>query len=96
MYFFDEISNKEVQAILNAQDDLYINNWEQTRFLAYIQAVSAGAKIKNPTDLIKFDWDADIAVEEVSPEELQQRKQQMLNFIQGSKSLKEFTPILSK
>lgn len=84
---------EEVNAVLNAINENYQDDWEQTRFLAYIQALSNGAKLKSAQDIIKFSWDTDIINEEVSAEELSARKQAMLDFISGSKSLKEFNPL---
>jgi hypothetical protein len=85
---------EEANAVLDAINENYRDAWEQTRFLAYIQSLSNGAKLHSPLDVIKFSWDADIAIDEISDEELQQRKQSMLDFIQGGKSLKEFNPLL--
>lgn len=86
---------EEVNAVLEAVNENYQDTWEQTRFISYIQALSNGAKLKSAQDVIKFSWDADIVVEEISAEELLARKQSMLDFIQSTKSLKEFNPLLN-
>jgi hypothetical protein len=89
------MSYEEVNAVLEALNENYQDTWEQTRFLAYIQALSNGAKLKSPIDVIKFSWETDIVEEEISSDELQKHKQSMLDFIQSSKNLKEFKPILN-
>jgi len=41
-------------------DNLYLNDqsvWEKTRWLAYINAISTGAKLKSPQDLLLFSWE---------------------------------------
>jgi hypothetical protein len=85
----------EAEAILNQHFKTYKDAWEQTRFLAYIQALTAGNKLKSPQDLIKFTWDKETVKEEVSTKDFEARKQAMLDFISGSKSTKEFNPNLS-
>lgn len=32
-------------------------SWEQARYISYIQAITQGAKLKSPLDLIKFSWE---------------------------------------
>lgn len=56
-YFFDYMTDKEVAALINKCNEEYRNEWERTRWLGYIIAISNGAKLNSPTDLVKFDWD---------------------------------------
>lgn len=71
----------EVDAALNGYFNQYKNNWEQTRLIAYITASCYASKQLKPTDIIKFSWDIDEEVK-ISPEELQQRKDEMLKHVQ--------------
>jgi len=56
-YFLDEISNIEVNAILDAYADNYKESWEQTRWLGFFTVNSMVGGLKKPEDLMKFDWD---------------------------------------
>jgi hypothetical protein len=51
------MTSAEVKVICDAVYENYQVGWEQTRFIAYVQAASAGAKINKPEDLIKFSWE---------------------------------------
>ena len=46
-----------LEAIYENQQEDFKLSWEQTRYIAYIQAVSQGAKLEQPSDLVKFNWD---------------------------------------
>lgn len=56
-YFWDELTFKEVNVIIDSITEKNRVVWEQTRWLGYIQAISNGATIKTPVDLIKFSWE---------------------------------------
>jgi hypothetical protein len=56
-YFLDEMQMYEVEPLIDKYNQDYRDRWEQTRFIAYVQASCAGAKISKPSDLIKFAWD---------------------------------------
>jgi hypothetical protein len=56
-YFLDEMTAEQVLAVTERNYKEYQNGWEQTRWLAYINAASQGAKVKKPQDLIKFSWE---------------------------------------
>jgi hypothetical protein len=56
-----------VSAVLDGLQEQYENSWEQARFIAYVQAASAGVKINKPSDLIKFSWETE---EEIQPKDL--------------------------
>jgi len=84
----------EVSAVLDALNENYQDTWEQTRFSAFIQALSNGSKLKNSTEILKFPWDTEVVKEIVSAEDLEKRKQQLFGFISGSENLKEFNPLI--
>ena len=47
----------EVSSLIKHQYYKDKENWEQTRFLGYINAKCNGAKIKKVEDLLKFQWE---------------------------------------
>ena len=47
----------EANAIIESISDNDKASWEKTRWLGYITALTQGAKLKNPTDLLKFSWE---------------------------------------
>lgn len=73
----------EVQAIIEAISEDYKDNWEQTRYIAFITAAVNSSKIKQPQDLFKFSWEKDVELEkeeEISPEERQARAQDLIDW----------------
>jgi len=56
-YFWDELTLNEANAIIDSIAEKDKAEWERTRWTAYIQAVTAGAQLKTPIDLIKFSWE---------------------------------------
>lgn len=48
---------KEANAIIDSVAEKNKTEWEQTRWLGYIQALSNGATLKSPIDLLKFSWE---------------------------------------
>jgi hypothetical protein len=59
LYFLDEMSASEVDAIITAYNNTYKNTWEQFRYVAFINAAVNSDKINKPQDLLKFSWEAD-------------------------------------
>lgn len=57
---------EQVLVVTERQYKDYQNTWEQTRWLAYINAASQGAKIKKPQDLMKFSWETTSTASEPS------------------------------
>lgn len=47
----------ELEDILDLIKYSYKQEWEQTRFNAFINAQINSSKTLKPTDIIKFDWD---------------------------------------
>lgn len=56
-YFLDEMSMFEVEALIYQYNKAYQDEWEQTRWIGYVIALSNGAKLKKPSDLMKFEWE---------------------------------------
>ncbi len=71
----------EVDILLKQYFSNYKNGWEQTRFISYIQASCNSTKPLKPTDIIKFGWD--IEEENISTEDLEARKKEMLEFVKS-------------
>jgi hypothetical protein len=89
-YFLDEMTWFELDAVLQQYYNQYKNQWEQTRLVAYYCAAPF-AKL-SMTDIIRFAWDKKES--DIKPEELQQRKEVLLQAL-NSKNLREFNPLLS-
>ena len=51
------MSIKEANAIIDSINENEISTWEKTRWLAYVNALTAGAKLTSPEDLIQFSWE---------------------------------------
>jgi hypothetical protein len=76
-YFLDEMSFFEADMLLMQYYKQYKNTWEQTRLIAYYCAAPF-TKIKLK-DVIPFSWDSEDKHEEIPPEELEQRKQYLID-----------------
>jgi len=68
---------KEANAILDSISENNKTSWEQIRWLAYIQAVAAGADLKTPLDLVKFSWDE--SKNTVNPTQDKRTKEEIVN-----------------
>lgn len=77
LYFLDEMQPQELDAVLNQFSNNYKNQWEQVRFISYIQASCFASKGLKPQDLIRFTWEQE-QQEILTPEEFEVRKKQML------------------
>lgn len=51
------MTSTEATAILDSIASKEKLSWEQFRWISYIQALSQGAKLKSPVDLLKFSWE---------------------------------------
>ena len=81
-YFLDEMSSNECSAVIDSYNQTYKNLWEQTRYIAFINAAVMSNKIKKPTDLLKFEWDIeDIPI---SKEERIRMEQEMIDMFSNS------------
>jgi len=73
------MSEFEVDAIMLAYNNKYKDEWERTRWLAYIYSLPYSDKLKKPQDLITFSWeDVPISMKPKTPEELEKLKLDML------------------
>lgn len=77
------MSSFEVDALISEYNRDYQNKWEQTRFISYVSAASAGAKLKSPKDLITFSWEDGYVVEntKLTEEEIIAIKNKMIESI---------------
>jgi len=78
------MSLPEVEAILKSVFEEYKDNWEQTRFITFVNAASSGAKVKSPTDIMKFSWET--SEEETQEPTEQQRLQSQYDLINAFNS----------
>lgn len=71
----------EATALLNSIDFKGREEWERIRWIGFINAITAGAKIKKPTDLITFEWEEakDVVKEIRSDEEIKASLQDLAN-----------------
>jgi hypothetical protein len=56
-YFFDEMEASEIGLILEAYEDEFKNNWEQTRAIVHAVISSQSSKPVSPEEVLKFNWD---------------------------------------
>jgi len=63
------MSGNELSSLLESISDKDKAAWEQTRWLGYIQALTQGAKIKKPTDLMMFEWEKKEVVKDTRTKE---------------------------
>lgn len=75
------MSMDECNAIIESYNEQYKNGWEQTRYIAFINAALYNDKIKKPSDLMKFDWDDEDNNPIISREERIKREQEMLEWL---------------
>jgi hypothetical protein len=78
-YFLDEMSAFELGIILDQYYKQYKDSWEQTRIISYYCAAPF-TKIKMK-DVMKFAWDKEEVIEEIPPEELELRKQYLMDIM---------------
>ena len=77
------MSMPEANAIIDSIANVEKESWEKVRWSAYIQALSAGSKIKKPSDLIKFGWELSEAeiIGNVNQERTREQKQQDIQWM---------------
>jgi len=66
------MSTIEMYWLSEANFNRYKENWERTRQVCFITALSAGSKLKNARQLMSFPWD--IQDKELTPEEIEESK----------------------
>ena len=83
----------EIQAILKYQFYSYQEDWERTRFLAYLQVQSNSKKKWKLEDVIKFTWDdnsydSDEENKTITKEQIQKLQQMANKYINQNKRKK--------
>lgn len=56
-YVMDKMTFVEINSLFKFSYYKNQEEWEQTRFLGYIQVRSVGSKIGKMTDLVQFPWE---------------------------------------
>lgn len=81
------MSSNECNILIENYNESYKNNWEQTRYIAYIVAATQNDKIKKPQDLLKFSWEIEneLSKEKITKEEIIQREKEMLEWLSRQK-----------
>ena len=90
-YFLDAMSFTEAGLLVEKRNEMYRESWEKQRWGWYISALTAGAKLDSPQDLVKFTWEKDKKREEVDPKARDQRKAAMLKAYSDNKPKKPVT-----
>lgn len=80
-YFYDEMTIAEVQAVVDNYNLNYQNQWNQTRWLGYINCLNAGNKLKSPQELITFNWEVEADSKEVEAEDIEITKIKLLELL---------------
>lgn len=83
-YFLDKLQPYELDALLDNIEYSVKVSWEQTRFIAWMQAQSFSTKPIKITEIIKFGWDkqnTDIVhtISNNDIERLKNKAQQIIN-----------------
>lgn len=65
------MSTYEMDAYLQYQKYAHMDDWEQSRLIAYLQAQTNSTKKLKPTDIIQFDWDKKSDEQRVTEEDRQ-------------------------
>lgn len=76
-YFLDHMTKYEAAILVEESNAQYKECWERERFNAYITALSAGAEIDSPLDLICFAWEEKPAPKKPSKEEIEDKRKRM-------------------
>jgi hypothetical protein len=71
-YFLNDMSEKETAALLNTYSQVYKEEAEERRWLAYVIAQSLTGGYKDIKDLRKFSWEIE-KKEEINEQELKER-----------------------
>ena len=70
----------EVQVVVENYNISYQNQWNQIRWLGYINASCAGNKLNQPKDLIVFAWEQE-EVEETK-EDIEETRNRLLSVLE--------------
>lgn len=80
------MTKDEASILVEESNEQYKERWERERFNAYITALSAGAEITSPVDLICFSWEEKQEKKKPSKEEIEHKRKQMLEAYEKYKS----------
>ena len=67
----------EIEMIGEYIDQAEREEWERTRFAAYMTAQVQSTKSLKPTDILKFKWDGDGKQEKTTKEQFEEYKRKM-------------------
>lgn len=87
-YFLDEMSEKETESLLKTHNEVYREEAEERRWLAYVIAQSLTGGYQSPMDLRKYPWD----IEQVADEEEIKRRQEFLTASVNNEEKVKFNP----
>jgi len=75
---------REAEALIEQSNRAYKDNWERTRFIGYVTALSNGAKLKKPSDLVTFSWEKQSRAKTGKPskDKLEQMTKEMTESLQ--------------
>lgn len=82
-YFLDNMQPYELDAILDNIEYSVKVSWEQTRFIAWMQAQSFSTKKIKLTDLIQFGWD-NIKNTSISTDDIERLKNKAIQIINNN------------
>lgn len=71
-YVLDRMEMYEVHSLLKYSYFRHKDSWERARFMSYVQANCAGAKLQKMQDVVSFDWDKEPAADipQLTPEQI--------------------------
>lgn len=74
---FLDLEPWEIEMMGNYIDQAEREEWERTRFSAYIAAQTQSTKKLKPTDIMQFKWDAETKSAPTTKEQFEKYKEQM-------------------
>jgi len=77
IYFLDRMTKYEALILVEEHNEQHKERWERERFNAYITALSNGAELEGPMDLICFPWEEKPEQKKLSQKEVEARRKRM-------------------
>lgn len=74
---FLELEPWEISMFTDLMDDAEREDWERTRFEAYMMAQTQSTKKLKPTDILKFKWDNETKAAPTTKEQFEEYKKKM-------------------
>lgn len=84
------MSQFEVSAVLHQYYKHYKDSWEQTRLVCF-HSIAPYSKNLKLQDVLKFSWDVEQPEEKVNVEDIERRKQELIDFA-NSNNQQEYRP----